>query len=65
MPSSEKASARIENRLLAALSTESYESLAAHLERVELPLAKVLYAPQGRLNMSTSHLELLYRLLIF
>lgn len=39
-----------QNHLLAALPTAEFESLAAHLELVPLPLGKMLYEPGGQLH---------------
>jgi CRP-like cAMP-binding protein len=39
-----------QNQLLAALPTAEFESLAAHLEQVHLPLGEMLYEPGGQLR---------------
>jgi CRP-like cAMP-binding protein len=39
-----------QNQLLAALPTAEFEPLAAHLERVHLPLGEMLYEPGGQLQ---------------
>jgi CRP-like cAMP-binding protein len=39
-----------QNHLLAALPTEEYERLAAHLELVPMPLGEILYEPGGQLQ---------------
>jgi CRP-like cAMP-binding protein len=39
-----------QNHLLAALPTEEFESLVAHLELVPLPLGKILYEPGEQLS---------------
>jgi CRP-like cAMP-binding protein len=39
-----------QNHLLAALPTPEFETLAAHLERVQLPLGEMLYEPGGQLK---------------
>jgi len=52
------------NRLLAALPDAEWERLSSHLERVEMPLGKVLYEPDDRLAHvyfpTTSIVSLLY-----
>jgi CRP-like cAMP-binding protein len=39
-----------QNHLLAALPTEEFEALAAHLELVPMPLGQILYDPGGQLQ---------------
>jgi len=39
-----------QNHLLAALPTAEFERLAAHLERVPMPLGEVLYEPGGQMQ---------------
>ena len=39
-----------QNHLLAALPTAEFESLAAHLELVPMPLGEMLYGPGGQLR---------------
>jgi len=39
-----------QNHLLAALPTAEFESVAAHLERVPMPLGEVLYEPGGQME---------------
>jgi len=39
-----------QNQLLAALPTAEFETLVAHLERVQLPLGEMLYEPGGQLK---------------
>jgi CRP-like cAMP-binding protein len=39
-----------QNHLLAALPTAEFKALAAHLERVQLPLGEMLYEPGGQLK---------------
>ncbi len=39
-----------QNHLLAALPTADFEPLAAHLERVHLPLGEMLYEPGGQMR---------------
>ena len=47
MPSSNNPS---QNHLLAALPTEEFERLVAHLELVPMPLGEILYEPGGQLQ---------------
>lgn len=45
MTFSDNTAARIENRLLAALPKKDYKHLVAHLQRIRLDFAEVLYEP--------------------